>query len=187
MDRLPRKFVACGLGLGLLLVAPGCKLTRPEVPPGRPYANDGRQRKAIEFSSEGHPVNGAATTNLQPNNNVGGSNLATGIGAGVGRPDPSAYGAPAGSFGPPGTSGLGQPPSLDEPRAADPSAMPAAMDPPAASRTSAPAAGAAAAPTMPDLNIPPPREAAPAPNQVIQAPMDMPGSMGRPDQMPSPN
>ena len=69
MDRLSRKLAASALGL--LLVAPGCRMTRPEVPPGRPYANDGRQRKAIEFSSEGHPVNGAATANVHARHEPG--------------------------------------------------------------------------------------------------------------------
>jgi len=174
MDRLPRKFAACAIGL--LLVAPGCKMTRPEVPPGRPFANDGRQRKAIEFSSEGHPPNGSATAVIQPNSTPGGPNLAAGIDAGVGRPDPSAFGAPRGSFGPPGTAGLGRPPGLGDARTEDPSATPAAMPPPAGYP-----------PTMPDLSAPPAREAAQAPNQVIQAPMETPGRMGSGDQMPSPN
>src|SRR4051812_11307623 len=100
MDRLPRSLAA--YGLGLLLTSSGCRSTRPEVPPGRPFANDGRQRKAIEFSSEGHPVSAAASTNFMPNN-VGGSNLASGIGAGTSHPDPSALGVPPGAYGGPGT------------------------------------------------------------------------------------
>ncbi len=178
MDRLPRPFAACGLGL--LLVATGCRMTRTEVPPGRPYANDGRQRKAIEFSSGGHPLNGAAITNLQPNN-TGGSTLGQGIPAGVSRPDASSYGAPPGNYGAPGSAGLGQPPSLNDPRTADPAARPPAAQQPT------PMEPPPGAPPMPDLNLAPPRGADPAPNQVIQSPQDTPGSMGRPDQMPSPN
>ncbi len=173
MDRLHRKFAGCAFGL--LLVSPGCKMTRPEVPPSRPYANDGRQRKAIEFSTEGHPVNGAATANFQPYNNAGGSNLAAGIGAGAARPDASAFGAPGGAYGPPGTAGLGRPPGLDEPRTDDSSATPAATEPPSGMP-----------PTMPDLNVPPTREASPAPNPVIQPPAGGRGRMGTGDQMPSP-
>jgi hypothetical protein len=87
MDRLPRPVVARGVCVGLFLAVAGCRATRTEVPPGRPYANDGQQRKAIEFSSEGHPMSGAATTNLMP----------------------AALGGPPGAYGPPGTAGMGQP------------------------------------------------------------------------------
>ncbi len=101
MDRLPRPFVACGLGL--LLATAGCRSTRTEVPPGRPYAKDGQQRKAIEFSSDGHPISAAASTNFMPNG-LGGSNLASGIGSSSVRPDGAAFGAPPGAMvrrGPP--------------------------------------------------------------------------------------
>ena len=187
MDRLPRPFVACGLGL--LLAAGGCKATRPEVPPGRPFAKDGQQRKAIEFSSEGHPVGAAASSNFMPNN-LGGSNLASGIGSGGSRPDGSAFGAPPGAYGAPGTAGMAPPPGPSDPattRASVPlvgtppaglpqmDAPPVVQAPPAGSSPSA------------DLNVGPTREARPAPNQVIQGVMDAPGAMGAPDQMPSPN
>ncbi len=106
MDRLTRPFVACGLGL--LLATTGCKSTRNEVPPGRPFAKDGQQRKAIEFSSNGHPISAAATANFMPNN-LGGSNLASGIGSSGSRPDGAAFGGPPGAYGAPGTSGMAQP------------------------------------------------------------------------------
>lgn len=177
MDRLPRTLAA--FGLGLLLTAAGCRSTRPEVPPGRAFEKDGRQRKAISFSQEdGHPVSAAASANFMPNN-TGGSNLAAGIGAGASRPDPSAFGAPPASYGAPGSSGLGQPPSLGQ-APSDPAAIPAALAPP---DSPAPAG----LPPAPELNVGPPPAASTVPNQVIQAPMDQPGVMGRPDQMPSPN
>ena len=184
MDRFPR-ILAAG-GLGLLMTAAGCRSTRPEVPPSRPFANDGRQRKAIEFSSEGHPVRADAAAGYSPSTGTGVTNLANGIATGATRPDPAAFGAPAGAYGGPGTAGLGQPPSLN-PAPSDPSAMPAAMPPPSvtspASPTRTPPAGL---PPAPDLDIAPPSLSTPAPNQVIEAPAT-PGAMGRPDQLPSPN
>ena len=180
MDRLPRPMVACGLGL--LLMAAGCRSTRPEVPPGRPFTKDGQQRKAIEFSSDGHPVSAAASSNFMPSN-LGGSNLASGIGAGGSRPDGAAFGAPPGSYGPPGTSGLGQPSSPSDPATSRTSGPPAEMPPAALPKMDGPPVGL---PPAPDLNVSPSPDPRPAPNQVIQAPMDKPGAMGTPDQLPSP-
>ena len=188
MDRLPRSFVACslGLGLGLLLAATGCKATRPEVPPGRPFAKDGQQRKAIEFSSDGHPVSAAASSNFMPNN-LGGSNLASGIGSGSSRPDGAAFGAPPGAYGPPGTAGM--PGSTDPATVRASETLPQMDAPPSVAMppvVQSPPAGSP--PTTPDLNVSqPPREARPTPNPVIPGPLDAPGSMGTPDQMPSPN
>ena len=179
MDRLPRPFVACGLGL--LLAAAGCKSTRNEVPPGRPFAKDGQQRKAIEFSSDGHPVSAAAGPAAMPNN-LGGSNLASGIGSNAGRPDGSAFGAPPGAYGAPGTSGM------PEPGTADPSTTratggslgtpPAGLPP-----MEMPPAGSSPAPG-PD--VAPSREAQPMPSQTVLPSMDTPGSMGSSNQPPSP-
>ena len=188
MDRLPRPFVACGLGL--LLAATGCKATRPEVPPGRPFANDGQQRKAIEFSSDGHPTSAAASNNFMPNN-LGGSNLASGIGSGGTRPDGAAFSGIPGAYGAPGTAGMAQPPGLNDPAATRASGSPAEipssglpkMDPPP---VVAPPTPPAAPSPGPDLGVSPSREARPVPNQVIQGPMTAPGTMGTPDQMPSP-
>ena len=184
MDRLPRWFVACGLGL--LLAAAGCKSTHPEVPPGRPFAKDGQQRQAISFSSEGHPSSAAASTNFMPNN-LGGSNLASGIGSGGSRPDAAAFGAPMGSYGPPGTAGAAadQPPNLNDPATTRASSPPAMMPPPGLPPLDSPPAGA---PPAPDLNVrPTPTPRPQPPNQVIPVPMDKPGAMGTPDQVPSPN
>ena len=182
MDRLSRPFVACGFGL--LLASIGCRATRNEVPPGRPFSKDGQQRRAIEFSSEGHPVNAAAAAPTMPGSNMGGSNLASGIGASSARPDATNFGAPPGSYGPPGTAGLGQPPSLTDPAASRASAMPEAMPPVGLPPLGSPPVGA---PPGPDLQVPPPSASRPAPSQVLQPPMDSPGTMGSPDQLPSPN
>jgi hypothetical protein len=180
MDRLPRPFVACGVGL--LLAAAGCRATRPEVPPGRPYAQDGQQRKAIEFSSDGHPVSGAATANFMPSN-LGGSGLASGIGASDGRPDGAALGGPPGAYGPPGTAGTGQPGTGD---AATTRASGGSLGtaPPGLPPLEAPPAGSLPAP---DPSFPPPKEAQPMPSQTVLPPLDTPGKMGTPDQSPSPN
>ncbi len=192
MDRLPRQFVAA-CALGLLAAGTGCRSTRPEVPPGRPFASDGRQRKAIEFSSDGHPMSAAATANLMPNNADGGSRLAKGIDAGT-RPDGSNFSGVPGGYGPPGTSGragdpgLGAPPKIDPQPMDDPGAMPASMSP--APKPSAPPSDM---PTMPDLTPDPAPAPAPAasrgettsPSQTIQA-APTPGRMGGLDQMPSP-
>jgi hypothetical protein len=181
MDRLPRSIVACGLGL--LLSAVGCKSTRPEVPPGRPITKDGQPRQAITFSSDGHAPGAAASTNFMPNG-LGGSNLASGIGSGGSRPDGTAFGAPSGAYGPPGTSGAAQPPNLNDPAAIRASSPAASMPPPSLPPLDSPPAGL---PPAPDLGVSPSPGSRPAPNPIIQAPMDKPGTMGTPDQMPSPN
>jgi hypothetical protein len=174
MDRLPRPFVACGLGL--LMAAAGCRATRTEVPPGRPFATDGNQKKAIEFSSEGHPISAAAGPAAMPNN-LGGSNMASGIGSSGGRPDGAAFGAPPGAYGAPGSA-----PTADAattrasggPLGTPPTSLPP-LDPPPG--------GPAAAP---DLNVAPARELQPMPSQTVVPPIDTPGSMGSPNQAPSP-
>ncbi len=204
MDRLPRQFfVACALGL--LAVGTGCRSTRPEVPPGRPFAPDGRQRKAIEFSSDGHPMSAAATANIMPDTANGGSKLAQGIDAGS-RPDGGSYSGVPGGYGPPGTSGrkgdpgLGQPPKLDSPPLDDPGAIPASMGPAPMPNPLAPAPMMAPkppppsdAPAMPDPMPAPAPTAGPAPassepgsrSQTIQSPLPQ-GRMGGLDQLPSP-
>ncbi len=59
MDRL--KLTLAGCGLSLLLAAPGCRSTRSEVPPHRPYSSDGKQMPpTIGFSSDPHPMTGGA-------------------------------------------------------------------------------------------------------------------------------
>ena len=190
MDRLARSLACCGLGF--VLTASGCRMTRPEVPPGRPYSKDGRQRPAIGFSSEGHPVDGAATTNLMPDT-AGASRLAEGIGSGATRPNMSTIlGGASGSFGPPGTSGRGE--QSSRANGTGPSSGPAPGDD---------AVLPAGAPTLPRQSIDPnpgssssantlPPDAAPRPDQshpssqTVQPVMDAPGQMGRTGDFPSP-
>ncbi len=103
MDRLNRTLTGCGLTL--LLAAGGCRSTQPEVPPGRPYANDGRQVPPIGFSSDPHPMSGPGITANMPG-------MAGAPGSPqLGTPGPAAtanYGAPTGNqYGPPGyTAGM---------------------------------------------------------------------------------
>lgn len=186
MDRLKRSLTCCGIGL--LLVAPGCKLTRPEVPPGRPFAQDGRQRPPVQFSNESHPMDGSATANLMPNS-AGSTRMGPGVGVGTGRSGELA-GGPGGSFGPPGTSGrpgdgIGRTtpsPTVDD------DALPASTTPrrpsiePIPSREPAPLPDpSASAPTLPPEAEPLP-QAAPA-----SAPGPGVGTMGEPGALPSPN
>lgn len=130
-----RDWARSGLYLGLFAIsmAAGCKSTRPEVPPGRPYTPDGRQKPAVGFSTEPRPLTTDPTA------------TPTGIGRGAGlanRSEGSPLGLPpgmqgnnfgtppGGNFGPPGTAGLSQPPSLSDPAAAQTSAPAPAVAPP---------------------------------------------------------
>ncbi|WP_422930174.1 hypothetical protein [Singulisphaera sp. PoT] len=91
----------------LLSMGTGCRSTRSEVPPGRPYSGDGRQAPPIGFSSDPRPL---------PNNAAG---LTPGVipntSGKFGTPTPGdsgRYGIPTdGAYGPPGTSPLGAAPS----------------------------------------------------------------------------
>lgn len=190
MDRLTRSLAFSGIGL--LLTASGCKMTRPEVPPGRPYSNDGRQRPAIGFSTDGHPVGGAATTNLVPDS-AGSSKLAQGIGTGATRPDMSPLlGGVDGSFGPPGTSGRRTPGSNGngaDPRSSkapgDDSILPAGS--PSLPRQSIepnPSASPSTPAALPPETEPKP-EPAPPSSQTVQPGTDA-GQMGRTSDFPSP-
>ena len=108
MDRLNRILVGGGLAAALVSGAIGCRSTRPEVPPSRSYAPDGKQPPPIGFSSTPgvSPMTGlspSAGTGALPGNSQ------------FGTPAPGAgsYGAPTGnSFGPPGTSGMEPAPSV---------------------------------------------------------------------------
>jgi hypothetical protein len=175
MDRLTRPFFACGLGL--LMAAVGCRSTHNEVPPGRPFAQDGKQQKAIEFSSEGHPVSAAAGPAAMPNG-LGGSNLASGIGSSGARPDGAAFGAPPGAYGAPGSA-----PTADAATtraSGGPLGTPPDVLPPPGS---SPASSAPA----PDLSVAPSRELQPMPSQTVMPSIEAPGSMGTANQPPSPN
>lgn len=110
MDR--HKALVAGCGVVLLLVAPGCRSTRSEVPPGRPYGGDGRPIPSMPstgFSSEPRP-SVSMGTNYPGNVGPGGTapqygTPAPGAGERYGAPTPNAY-------GPPGTSPLGNPPAV---------------------------------------------------------------------------
>ena len=43
MDRLNRTLAGSGLALLVAATGSGCRSTQSQVPPGRPYTNDGRQ------------------------------------------------------------------------------------------------------------------------------------------------
>ncbi len=199
MDRFSRSIVLSACGFGLLLTVAGCKMTRPEVPPGRSYSSDGRQRPAIGFSSEPHPADGSAMTQIIPDS-PGGSKL--GAGARAGRPEPSPLlGGGSGQFGPPGTSGRDESVGGENggtigrtTPASDEAVLPAGL--PDLSRTSIdpnprPASDPA---TVPSPTPPPDAQPQPQPDsqvptsQVIgRDPNLAPGRMGRTNDFPSPN
>ena len=123
MDR--HTLTLAGCGLMLLLASTGCKSTRSEVPPGRPYMSDGRQMPpgSTLFSSDPHPMAGNALSNT-PGNPPGAPGALPGMPGSTpgtpggqpgapgqfGTPGPGAstnWGAPTGhAYGPPGTSGV---------------------------------------------------------------------------------
>lgn len=150
MDR-QIQWVRSGLGLGLLAIASvtatGCKSTRPEVPPGRPYTADGRQKPAVGFSTEPRPLTTdptATPTGIGRGSGLANRSEASPLGLPPGLQGNN-FGAPSGAtYGPPGTAGLNQPPALSDP---------------AAAQTSGPAPGPApaTAPASPGL-MPPPIE-----------------------------
>ncbi len=189
MDRFARQsFAACSLGL--FLAASGCRSTQPEVPPGRPFAKDGQQRQAIQFSSDGHPATAQGSAPYMPNN-LGGSNLGAGISTPGAKPDGMSYGGPEAAYGPPGSAGMpNQQPNLSDPATVRASSNPA----PSIPLTGTPPAG------TPPINLPPlgsinPPAQIPAPtpelspplNQPIPGSLEKPSAMGLPDPMPGPN
>lgn len=190
MERPARSMSLAACGLGLILASTGCRSTRPEVPPGRAYAADGRKKPAIGFSTDPHPIDGAASAGIVPETS-GGTRLADEINQKANRPDMSpALDGARGSFGPPGTA-----PAIGRvERAGDERVLPAgAPDLPRQSISPLrrePAGGttdpASVPPTtdVPPADLPPP-EADPAP---APTPGAIPaGQMGRPDDLPSPN
>lgn len=106
MDRLNRTLGGCGLALLMAATGSGCRSTQSQVPPGRPYTNDGRQGAPVGFSSEPHPMSGAASTPVMPY-----AGAAPGTTGQLGTPTPgggASFGAPTGHmYGPPGSSPLG--------------------------------------------------------------------------------
>ncbi len=191
MDRVSRTLALSGLGL--LLTAAGCRSTRSEVPPGRPYSNDGRQRPAIGFSNDPHPVDGAAITNIMPDS-PGAARTGQGVGVGTNRPDAlSALGGGLGSNG--NLANIGAPTANGDPNAAgsargglpaDDSVVPAgapSLPRPSINPTPAPSSGRA---TLPADAEPLPDLAAPA-SQAVQPVLDSPGKMGQANDLPNPN
>ncbi len=100
MDRLRRNAFAL-LGLMVLGLGTGCKSTKPEVPPGRGYTNDGRQIPPVGFSTDPQVPAGALATTPQ---------AGSGMYAKGSRPSTAmqSYGAPTENiYGPPGSSKFG--------------------------------------------------------------------------------
>ncbi len=97
MDRLDRALACCGLA-ALLSAAPGCRGTKSEVPPGRPYGADGRQLPPVGFSTEPHPAFGAPGQPGIPSLTTPGGTAASGM-ANYGTPTGNAYGPPGSSVG----------------------------------------------------------------------------------------
>jgi len=197
MDRFSRSIALSACGFGLLLTVAGCRMTRPEVPPGRPYSSDGRQRPAIGFSSEPHPADGSAMTQIIPDS-PGGSKL--GAGARAGRPEPSPLlGGGSAQFGPPGTSGrdesvggensatIGRTTSASD-EAVLPAGLPDDLSPPSIDPNPRPASDPATAPSPPDAQPQPQPDPQTPTSQVIgRDPNLSAGRMGRTNDFPSPN
>jgi hypothetical protein len=190
MDRFVRPSFA--LGFGLFLAATGCRSTQPEVPPGRPFAADGKQRDAIQFSSQGHPPLAQGSAPYMPNN-LGGSDLAAGMATPGMKPDGSSYGGPPGQYGAPGTAGSApSTANLSDPSTVRTTAAPASIPltgtpPPGTPPINLPPLGdlpstSAGLPpaTSPDLNVTPAREAMPSVDPIA------PPSQGQPPALPNP-
>ena len=182
MDRLPRTLAACGLGL----LAGRRRL--PEHPPRSPAGPPVRQRRpAAARRSSSAPRATRSARRPRPTScptTLGGSNLAAGHRRGRLAARPGRLRGPAGRLrrrrGPPASASR---PAWTRPRPTRPRCPPPPA--PAGLPPLAPPAGLAARPRP--RRRPRPEASRPTPNQVIQPPMDAPGAMGRPDQMPSPN
>jgi len=112
MDR-PFFFGSCRLAgtalLATVALASGCRSTRNEVPPGKPYARTGEAPPTVGFSSQPHP----GALGMPGTANVGPGGMADDPLASsqpqYGTPTPGSRGVslPTGNqFGPPGTTGL---------------------------------------------------------------------------------
>lgn len=110
-----RRLLAAAL-LASVAVSSGCRSTRSEVPPGKPYARTGEQPPAVGFSTQPHPANSGG---MNPVANIGPGGLTDDrlAGGGTGQTAEPLYGTPtpgskgvelptANSYGPPGTSGF---------------------------------------------------------------------------------
>jgi hypothetical protein len=115
MDRLTRTLAGCGLAL--LASATGCRTAHDEVPPGRPFRNDGREiPPPVGLSTQPHmpPITASQSVGGQGNMAPGSDPTArptpgdlTGSFPGARFGGPGTSGASGGS-----TSGLGQPPAI---------------------------------------------------------------------------
>lgn len=105
-------------GLGLIILSAalgsaGCRSTRSEVPPGKPYQTTGGAPPSVGFSNEPHPSTAAGMAALYGNGGPGalsrdGKGTASGDDLTFGTPTSgsSNLGAPTDNrFGPPGTAG----------------------------------------------------------------------------------
>jgi hypothetical protein len=112
MDR-PVFFGSCRMAGAALLatvaLASGCRSTRSEVPPGKPYARTGEAPPTVGFSSDPHP----GALGMPGSTNVGPGGMADDPLASsqpqYGTPTPGSRGVElptANRYGPPGTSGL---------------------------------------------------------------------------------
>lgn len=121
MDRPSFRRVSTSLlmSAGLLTtvtLSSGCRSTRSEVPPGKPYARTGEQPPAVGFSTQPHPADSGG---MNPVANIGPGGMTDDrlAGGGTGQTAEPLYGTPtagskgvelptANSYGPPGTSGF---------------------------------------------------------------------------------
>lgn len=117
MDRPSRVLLAGRLALmagGVLLCAEGCRSTRSEVPPGKPYQTTGGAPPSVGFSSEPHPNPATGMAGLH-GNMAPGSLVQDGRGPSAPSGD-MVYGTPTqgtpnlgaptdNRYGPPGTAG----------------------------------------------------------------------------------
>jgi hypothetical protein len=117
MDRPIRIVTVASLNLLVALAAAslGCRSTKSEVPPGRPYSTGGGQVPAVGFSAEPRPdsLAGSGAYGVAPGSNTSLSGdpyqAAANGQVQYGTPTPSSanLGAPTPNrYGPPGTAGL---------------------------------------------------------------------------------
>jgi hypothetical protein len=118
MDRLDRVLNVRRLTLtaGVMLsLATGCRSTKSEVPPGKPYQTTGGMPPTVGFSSDPHPGAARGLGGLYANKGPGGlipdgrGSQGTGNDLVLGTPTPgeNRYGAPSDHmYGAPGSSGL---------------------------------------------------------------------------------
>jgi hypothetical protein len=129
MDRRDRMWTGFSalLALAVSCTAMGCRSTRSEVPPAKPFSGVGQAPSGVGFGSAPHNGTGFAALPNGTGEGLPGRNNGTGQ-FGTPLPGSTNYGAPTNNaYGPPGTSSLATPPasSLGAPS----SAMPSASDP----------------------------------------------------------